>query len=131
MFRNIRQEIIDILDDTQILYTIKVKRIEKILRNLSKDYVQFIDQVQPEVQQQLTEQITCTTNCSVKSYCLIGKNKICIPKTHLVSGKDNDMLYYVRAMKFDETPDYDYLINLMAKEFNTNNFKNDGKYEWN
>jgi serine/threonine protein kinase len=41
------------------------------------------------------------------------------------------MLYYVRSMKFDEKPDYDYLINLMVKEFNTNKFKNDGKYEWN
>jgi len=41
------------------------------------------------------------------------------------------MLYYVRSMKFDEKPDYDYLINLMVKEFNNNNFKNDGKYEWN
>jgi hypothetical protein len=34
-------------------------------------------------------------------------------------------------MKFDEKPDYDYLINLMKKEFNNNNFKNDGKFEWN
>jgi serine/threonine protein kinase len=41
------------------------------------------------------------------------------------------MLYYVRSMKFDERPDYEYLINLMATEFNKNNFKNDGKYEWN
>lgn len=41
------------------------------------------------------------------------------------------MLYYVRSMKFDEKPDYDYLINLMVKEFNNNEFKNDGKFEWN
>ena len=40
------------------------------------------------------------------------------------------MLYYVRTMKFDETPDYDYLINLIVKEFNNNEFKNDGKFEW-
>ena len=40
------------------------------------------------------------------------------------------MLYYVRSMKFDETPDYNYLINLMIKEFNTNCFENDGKFEW-
>jgi len=40
------------------------------------------------------------------------------------------MLYYVRSMKFDEKPDYDYLINLMIKEFNNNEFKNDGKFEW-
>lgn len=41
------------------------------------------------------------------------------------------MLYYVRTMKFDEKPDYDYLVNLMVKEFNKNDFKNDGKFEWN
>jgi len=41
------------------------------------------------------------------------------------------MLYYVRTMKFDEKPDYNYLINLMVKEFNNNDFKNDGKFEWN
>jgi hypothetical protein len=40
------------------------------------------------------------------------------------------MLYYVRTMKFYERPDYDYLINLMVTEYN-NNFKNDGKFEWN
>ncbi len=28
-----------------------------------------------------------------------------------------NMLYYVRAIEFDETPDYDYIINLMIKEF--------------
>ena len=41
------------------------------------------------------------------------------------------MLYYVRGMKFDETPDYVYIINLMLKVFNENNFVNDEKYEWN
>lgn len=41
------------------------------------------------------------------------------------------MLYYVRSMKFDETPDYYYLINLMVQEFNYNKFTNDEKFEWN
>ena len=40
------------------------------------------------------------------------------------------MLYYVRSMKFDEKPHYDNLINLIVKEFNNNEFKNDGKFEW-
>jgi casein kinase 1 len=41
------------------------------------------------------------------------------------------MLYYVRGMKFDETPDYEYIINLMVNVFNEHNFENDEKYEWN
>lgn len=40
------------------------------------------------------------------------------------------MLYYVRSMKFDEKPDYDYLVNLIIKQFNNNEFKNDEKFEW-
>lgn len=41
------------------------------------------------------------------------------------------MLNYVRTMKFDEKPDYEHLIYLMAKEFNDCGYTNDGKYEWN
>jgi serine/threonine protein kinase len=41
------------------------------------------------------------------------------------------MLHHVRSMNFDEKPDYDYLIDLMVKEFNNNYYENDGKYEWN
>jgi len=41
------------------------------------------------------------------------------------------MIYYVRSIKFDEKPNYDYLINLLITEFNNNNYKNDEKYEWN
>jgi serine/threonine protein kinase len=40
------------------------------------------------------------------------------------------ILYYIRGIKFDERPDYDYIIDLMATEFNNNGFKNDGKFEW-
>lgn len=42
-----------------------------------------------------------------------------------------NMLQYVRSLKFDERPDYDYLINLLVNEFNNNCFENDGKFEWN
>ena len=41
------------------------------------------------------------------------------------------MLYYARSMKFDEKPNYDYLINLMIQELNNNELTNDDKFEWN
>lgn len=41
------------------------------------------------------------------------------------------MLYYIRSMEFDEKPDYDYLKNLLLKEFNNNKFINDCRFEWN
>lgn len=40
------------------------------------------------------------------------------------------MLCYVRAIKFNETPDYEYLVILMTKIFYENNYKNDGQFEW-
>lgn len=42
-----------------------------------------------------------------------------------------NMLYHVRTLAFDETPDYEYLIHLMKNEFDMNCFENDGKFEWN
>jgi serine/threonine protein kinase len=40
------------------------------------------------------------------------------------------MLSYVRNMSFEETPNYDYLINLLVNEFKDNNLTNDEKFEW-
>ena len=61
----------------------------------------------------------------------IAQLKKQIISVHEVPSFIKIMLYYVRSMKFDERPDYDYLINLMVTEYNNNNFKNDGKFEWN
>ena len=95
--RDARQTILNILDDPQYLYTIKVKKIENLLRALAKQSVQFVDEVDDDVKQILAKNVDCTTNCEVRSYCLMQKNKMCIPKKHLVSGTDNEVLYFKRA----------------------------------
>jgi serine/threonine protein kinase len=41
------------------------------------------------------------------------------------------LLNYVRKMKFDETPDYNYIINAIIETFKSNLFENDDKIEWN
>jgi serine/threonine protein kinase len=41
------------------------------------------------------------------------------------------LLNYVRKMKFDETPDYNYIINIILETFKTNLFENNNKFEWN
>jgi serine/threonine protein kinase len=40
------------------------------------------------------------------------------------------MLYYIKSIGFSETPDYDYLIRLMQKEFDYNDFINNNTFEW-
>ena len=97
LYRNIRQEILDVLENPQLLYTVKVKKIVVLLRTLAKENVQFVDDIDPSVQKELGDKIGCTTHCDVSSYCMMAKNKICIPKKHMVSGVDNEMLYFSRA----------------------------------
>ena len=41
------------------------------------------------------------------------------------------LLHYVRKIKFDETPDYNYIINVIIDTFKTNLFENDDNFEWN
>lgn len=41
------------------------------------------------------------------------------------------LLNYVRKMKFDESPDYNYIINIIIETFKKNLFENDDKFEWN
>ena len=95
--RDIRNRIVTILEDPQLLYTIKVKKIEALLRELTKYSVQFIDEIGAEVKQHLADTVNCTTNCEVKSFCLTKKGKMCIPKLNMVSNSDNSILYFIRA----------------------------------
>jgi serine/threonine protein kinase len=65
----------------------------------------------------------------------IDINKIYILKINIVTLEEvpsfiKIMLCYIRALRFDEIPDYDYLVNLMLKVFNHNSFKSDFKFEW-
>lgn len=41
-----------------------------------------------------------------------------------------NMLSTVRHMQFDETPDYDYLVDLLVHTFSNNKFEMDNIYEW-
>lgn len=40
------------------------------------------------------------------------------------------MLEYIRSIKFEEKPDYNYLISLLNNVFNNNNYKLDNRFEW-
>ena len=40
------------------------------------------------------------------------------------------MLEYTRSIKFDETPNYDYLLSLLVNVLNNNNYKLDNRFEW-
>ena len=97
LHRDIRQQVIAVLEDNQILYTVKVKKLENLLRILTRQSVQFVDEIDPEAKKQLSNAVDCTTNCSIESLCIKKRGKICIPKKNMISGSDNSILYYIRA----------------------------------
>ena len=97
LHRDIRQQVIAILEDNQLLYTVKVKKIDELIRRLTRQSVQFVDEIDPEAQKQLANAVDCTTNCSIESFCVKKRGKICIPKKNMVSGSDNSTLYFVRV----------------------------------
>ena len=41
-----------------------------------------------------------------------------------------EYMRYTRSLRFDETPDYDYLRGLFEKVLRENGWQNDGKYDW-
>ena len=41
-----------------------------------------------------------------------------------------DYMKYCRLLRFNEKPDYDYLVKLFCKIFTKQNFDNDTKYDW-
>lgn len=102
-----RKQIMDILDDVSIFYKDKLKRLESILREITKEKVGF----------QVFDQATLDTfgeisNCfqdadgkcisdPAKQYCLTTDDGICktlFPKTNLLSKNDNEQVYFIRLV---------------------------------
>jgi len=67
----------------------------------------------------------CKTNIEIFS----KKEKIV--ETEDVPMFIKNLLYYVRFLKFNEKPDYEYIINTMKKVYTDNGFIEDNVYEWN
>ena len=61
--------------------------------------------------------------------------EMCILKEQLTNKSDlpifvKNILLFVRNIKFEETPDYGYIINLLVSVFNDNSYEIDNIYEW-
>jgi hypothetical protein len=102
-----RKQIMDILDDVSIFYKDKLKRVNDILKEITKEKVGF----------QVFDQATLDsfgeiTNCfqdaegkcisdPTKQYCLTTDDGICktlFPKTNLLSKNDNEQVYFIRLV---------------------------------
>jgi hypothetical protein len=96
--KELRSSILKIIDSTKFLYKDKLKKVETILRTLSKKSITF-QTIDNELLNSLNEIATCTTNCADKKYCITNDKDECsliVPKNHLVSNVDNEIVYFAR-----------------------------------
>ena len=100
--RNIRGEIEEIIDNKSLIYTDKLTNVNSLLKKLGESYIKFIT-YEKEVLDSIENISGCLGSekdtCSNKQYCMVDSSSICnllIPKNHLLSGLDNENVYYGR-----------------------------------
>jgi hypothetical protein len=99
--REVRDKIVDLLDNPSYLYRNKLKKIVVLLKHLTRNSVLFdnFNKMPEELIYKLTEISSCISNCNNKKYCLTKENGSClimIPKKNLVNARDNSIEYFVR-----------------------------------
>jgi hypothetical protein len=97
--RKMLKQIINLID-SEYQYEDKFKRIEKILKDISKASILFGD-YEEEIISNLSEVTMCSYDderCSTSDNCLLsdGRCLMIIPKKNLVNGKNNTTIYYER-----------------------------------
>jgi hypothetical protein len=119
----IRQSIISIINDPKIYYQDKLKMLEKELKKLTKDSIQFVE-FDHHVLMNFKDITSCNTgNCANVKYCMTTATSQCvllIPNKHLIKtiqNKDkiieNEKLYYNKMA--DELVRYKRVQQFMLK----------------
>lgn len=93
--RNYKERLQKFINSDSVTYLEKLKNTEAIIRRLCRVSVQFVENIPEE----LLEDFLDISENTDKEMCLINEEKDCqliIPKIHLVSGVDNEILYFGR-----------------------------------
>jgi hypothetical protein len=107
--REIRKQVANILDSPSTLYHTKVKTIEDGIRSILMNHAVF-QEFDSDTLSEFEDIVLCSqdastsedevgSRCSDKKYCLTtegGKCKSIFPKKHLISGADNEKIYFSR-----------------------------------
>jgi len=97
--REFKDKIKEIIENHKYLYKNKLKKIEKLLHELCDTYVVF-NVFDDAALMSLDDITNCRTENKTKTkYCLFknGTNQLIIPKKHLLSGLENNKVYFERV----------------------------------
>lgn len=92
MNKDVREKVEEIIKSSE-LYRIKIKKLALLLKYLLRNHVSF-EEISEEILMTLYK--TSAIDQGKKNYCLSKKNKLCLPKLHLVSGSENETVYFGR-----------------------------------
>ena len=125
-YKEIRDKIVEIIYDKQLLYKVKMRSLDILIRHLLKPYVSFVD-FNEDVLKQVNNLNAIIDKEDINNICLKNsKNSICVPNKHLVTGNDNDLLYYNRFC--DELIRYNRIRTFILDQ---NKYLNTGEFEYN
>ena len=100
--RDIRKNVLKLIDNKNLIHKEKLKLMEQIVENLTKYKVMF-SQIDEKILMDLNNVSACSSDCNNdspgKAYCLVSEKNECqfiVPKNNLVSGADNMKLYIGR-----------------------------------
>ena len=111
----IKQDILEILENTKFKYKEKLVKIEILLKKLIGSAIVF-QEMDTNFLSVLQEISSCNFECNKKKYCIMkedGECQLIIPKYNLVMGIDNEQLYYGRIS--DEIVRFQRVRNFMLE----------------
>jgi len=120
--RNVKQKIMTFINNSKWSYLQKIKAISNEIVSLVKDNIVFND-FDEDVLMSFGDLI-CNEDIP-SEYCVVKNNKstLIIPKRHLITGKDNEKIYYGRIA--DELLRYRRIRLFMMNDKNYLNITND------
>lgn len=88
-----KKKLEEIIHNNSYLYVVKLEKIKRILKYLSKENIVF-QEFDDEVFDALEEKIGLLNVNKDNQFCLEEENKLCLPKNNLISAIDNETYYY-------------------------------------
>jgi hypothetical protein len=97
MFKEVRDTITSTLDNPLYLYSVRLQKVIVLLKYLLSLSITFVD-ISDEVLNSVENMKTFANNENVRAICLANNQQgLCLPVKNLISGEENEELYYARA----------------------------------